>query len=175
MAAAPPAGARPVPTRPAPPGEYRFLTSWLLTAERERVWDAIWDSERWPEWWRGVRRAVETEPGDPGGIGRRGRYEWRSRIPYPVRFEVVSTVVERPHVLAGEATGGLIGSGTWRFFEDGGVTAVLYDWRVRPGKRWMNALAPLARPVFVWNHDQVMRWGGEGLARHLGAELLAHS
>jgi hypothetical protein len=38
----------------------------------------------------------------------------------------------------------------------------------------MNRLAPLARPVFGWNHDVVMRWGGEGLARRLGGRLLAH-
>ena len=28
--------------------EYRFLTTWLLEAERERVWEAIFDSEAWP-------------------------------------------------------------------------------------------------------------------------------
>ncbi|MCA1656715.1 MAG: polyketide cyclase, partial [Actinobacteria bacterium] len=35
-------------------------------------------------------------------------------------------------------------------------------------------LAPLARPVFRWNHDVVMRQGGEGLADRLGARLLAY-
>jgi hypothetical protein len=38
----------------------------------------------------------------------------------------------------------------------------------------MNLLAPLARPVFAWNHDVVMRWGGEGLARLLGTRLVAY-
>jgi hypothetical protein len=37
----------------------------------------------------------------------------------------------------------------------------------------MNRLAPLARPVFVWNHDYVMRQGAHGLATQLGAELVA--
>jgi hypothetical protein len=36
----------------------------------------------------------------------------------------------------------------------------------------MNALAPVARPFFEWNHDVLMAEGGRGLARHLGAELL---
>jgi hypothetical protein len=36
----------------------------------------------------------------------------------------------------------------------------------------MNLLAPVARPIFAWNHDYVMRNGGEGLARLLGAPLL---
>ena len=53
------------------------------------------------------------------------------------------------------------------------MTAVLYEWHVETSKRWMNLLAPLARPVFAYNHDVVMRWGGEGLARRLGAELIA--
>jgi hypothetical protein len=37
----------------------------------------------------------------------------------------------------------------------------------------MNLLSPVARPVFRWNHDYVMRTGGEGLARLLGARLLS--
>ncbi|MCB0877256.1 MAG: SRPBCC family protein, partial [Solirubrobacterales bacterium] len=143
---------------------YEFLTAWLLDAPREDVWDAIWDSGEWPTWWRGVVEAVETDPGTACGIGRRGRYAWRSRIPYPVRFEVVSTVVERPNLLEGEATGELEGVGRWRFLEQDGATAALYEWNVHTTKPWMNLVAPLARPVFRWNHDQVMRWGGEGLA-----------
>lgn len=154
---------------------YRFTTAWLLDAPREDVWEAIWESDRWPQWWRGVVEAVETDPGTPCGVGRRGRYTWRSRIPYPVRFEIVVTEMERPHVLAGEATGELEGTGRWRFFADDDVTAVIYEWNVATTKRWMNALAPFAAPAFRWNHDQIMRWGGEGLARHLGCRLLASS
>jgi hypothetical protein len=37
----------------------------------------------------------------------------------------------------------------------------------------MNLVALFARPVFSYNHDVVMGWGGEGLARRLGVPLLA--
>jgi hypothetical protein len=37
----------------------------------------------------------------------------------------------------------------------------------------MNLLAPVARPIFAWNHDYVMRNGADGLSRLLGATLLA--
>lgn len=154
---------------------YEFLTAWLIDAPREDAWDAIWESERWPEWWRGVVEATETDPGTPCGVGRRGRYAWHSRIPYPVRFEVVATAVERPHLLAGAASGELEGTGIWRLYEQDGLTAIVYEWNVRTTKRWMNAIGPIAAPVFRWNHDQVMRWGGEGLARLLGARLVASS
>ena len=50
---------------------------------------------------------------------------------------------------------------------------MIYDWRVSTSKRWMNAIAHLARGLFERNHDMVMRWGGEGLAQRLGARLLA--
>jgi hypothetical protein len=39
----------------------------------------------------------------------------------------------------------------------------------------MNLLAPVAKPVFRANHDWVMRNGGEGLARRLGAKLLLNA
>jgi hypothetical protein len=155
------------------PREYRFLTTWLLGCERERVWEAIYESEEWPRWWRGVERAERLAEGDERGIGQRGRYVWRSRIPYAVEFEIVTTQVDRPFLLEGEASGGLEGVGRWRLFEQGPVTAVLYEWTVRTTKPWMNLVAPLARPVFEWNHDWVMRNGGTGLADLLGCPLLA--
>ena len=75
--------------------------------------------------------------------------------------------------MAGTASGELQGTGRWRLFEQDGVTAVLYEWNVSTTKPWMNLLAPVARPVFAWNHDVVMGWGGQGLAGRLGVRLLA--
>jgi uncharacterized protein YndB with AHSA1/START domain len=53
--------------------QYEFLTTWLIEAERERLFEAIWESPRWPQWWPGVVEAVEVEAGDKRGVGRRGR------------------------------------------------------------------------------------------------------
>ena len=44
---------------------------------------------------------------------------------------------------------------------------------MRTTRAWMNLLAPVARPIFAVNHDYVMRNGGHGLAKLLGAPLLA--
>ena len=157
---------------------YRFLTTWLLEAERERVWEAVYDSESWPEWWRGVIATERLAEGDAAGLGQVGRYTWRSRLPYDLVFEMCTTRVERPELLEGEASGELAGTGRWRFFERaaegaGPVTAVLYEWDVATTKRWMNLLAPLARPVFRWNHDWVMRNGAVGICERLGCRLIA--
>jgi uncharacterized protein YndB with AHSA1/START domain len=153
--------------------EYRFLTTWLVEAPCERVWDVIEDAARWPEWWRGVVRVNELDPGGPGRVGARFEIEWRSRLPYPLGFEFTVDAVDPPRSMKGTARGELDGRGHWRLFEQDGVTAVVYDWQVATTRRWMNLLAPVARPVFEYNHDVVMGWGGEGLARRLQAPLLA--
>ena len=153
--------------------DYRFLTTWLLEAPRERVWDAIYDSERWPHWWKGVMEAEKLEEGDEDGVGQFGRYVWRARLPYRVEFFIRTTRVERPQMLEGDATGELAGIGRWRLFEQDGMTAVIYEWNVRTTRAWMNLLAPVGRPAFQWNHDYVMRNGGRGLAKLLGAPLIA--
>ena len=152
---------------------YAFLTTWLIEAEREAVWEVIDDVLAWPEWWRGVVSVDELDPGDEDGVGGRHSIEWRARLPYPIAFEFVTDRVERPRKMEGRAFGELEGSGCWRLFEQDGVTAVTYDWRVGTTKRWMNVLAPVARPAFEYNHDWVMARGGEGLARRLGAHLVA--
>jgi hypothetical protein len=137
------------------------------------VWEVIDDAMSWPEWWRGVVRVDQLEQGRPDKVGSRFEIEWRSRLPYPLAFEFTVDEVERPRTMKGRADGELAGTGRWRLFEDAGVTAVLYEWNVHTTKRWMNMLGPLARPAFAWNHDVVMRWGGEGLARRVDGRLLA--
>jgi hypothetical protein len=110
----------------------------------------------WPQWWRGVVRVEELVRGDARRIGSRYLIEWRSRIPYPLVFEFTTERSERPALMEGRAEGELQGRGCWKLFEEGGVTAVIYDWRVATTKPWMNAVAPLGRPLFAWNHDAVI-------------------
>ena len=79
--------------------EYRFLTTWLLDCERERVWEAIYDQRAWPSWWRGVESVVELEPGDENGVGAHSRLTWRSKLPYDLVFEAPTRTVERPRLI----------------------------------------------------------------------------
>jgi hypothetical protein len=83
--------------------------------------------------------------------------------------------VEPPHLIVGHASGDLDGVGEWRLFAGPSSTAVLYSWRVRTTKAWINLWGPLARPAFRWNHDHVMHQGGVGLAKRLNASLLLHN
>jgi uncharacterized protein YndB with AHSA1/START domain len=152
--------------------EYAFVTTWRIEAPIEKVWDAIYHADRWPSWWKGVESVVKVAAGDDQGVGSIRRYTWKSRLPYRLVFEMRTTRVEKPVALEGEATGELTGTGRWQLSQDGGITTARYFWNVRTTQAWMNLLAPLARPIFAWNHDIVMRQGGQGLARLLGVRLI---
>jgi hypothetical protein len=103
------------------------------------------------------------------------RSAWRSVLPYVLEFEFELLRVQPPSLLVGRARGELAGLGTWRVYEGEAGTASTWEWQVETTRAWMNALGPLARPVFAWNHHRIMRWGAEGAARHLGCRLLAAS
>ena len=151
--------------------EYHFVSIWPINAPIERVWEEIHHAERWPSWWKYVAGVDELEPGAADGTGKRMRLLFRTRLPYTLGFDVRVTRVQPPSELEAEATGELAGTGRWTLTPVAGGTLVRYNWDIRTTRRWMNLLAPVARPVFRWNHDELMRAGGQSLARRLGADL----
>ncbi|MBI3935656.1 MAG: SRPBCC family protein [Betaproteobacteria bacterium] len=153
--------------------EYRLTTVWRIDAPLQQVYEAICRPARWPSWWWGVKDVVELEPGDERGVGRLLRYTWKALLPYALTFTIRVVRVEPLAALEGIADGELEGTGRWRFSQEGSITAVCYEWQVRTTKRWMNLLAPIASPLFEWNHNLIMREGGKGLARLLGARLIS--
>ncbi len=150
---------------------YSFTTHWQAHAPIGRVWEAISRPMDWPNWWKGVVAVEEVEAGDESGVGALHRYTWKSALPYRLVFDMRVTKVEKPARLEGWASGELEGAGVWTFESDGDWTDVQYRWDIETTRRWMNALAPLLRPAFEWNHDWVMRSGGRGLAALLGVEV----
>jgi hypothetical protein len=155
--------------------EYRFVTHWHIEAPLHKVFDAVFDSLRWPQWWHGAEQVEERAPGDSNGIGSIRRYTWKSRLPYRLMFDARATRIEPPVTLEAITSGDLEGVGRWFFSYHGYMTTVRYEWHVRTTKPWMNLLAPIARFFFKKNHDALMQSGAEGLARLLGARLVAVS
>ncbi|NMG30803.1 SRPBCC family protein [Aromatoleum evansii] len=160
--------------RSAATNQYHLTTLWRLGAPVETVWDVITHPEHWPDWWAGAESVVSLEDGDADGVGARQQYIWKGRLPYRLRFISCVTRVERHRLLEAKVAGEVEGIGRWHFVFQDGATTLRYEWLVRTNPLWMNVLAPLARPVFRWNHNALMRAGGIGLARHLGAPLHRH-
>ncbi len=165
----------------------------------ETVWDALVDFKTWPDWWPGLQDVEEIAPGDENGIGQRANSHWRGPVGYTIEFEIETIGREYPKSLEGRATGEVAGSGTWHICPVAGLdqpgrrprrlasaperggrrqdpirvewTQIVYEWQVVVTRRWMQILNPIARPVFVWSHDHVMKGGAEGLAQYLGCEM----
>lgn len=154
---------------------YNFVTIWRVKAPVEAVWSEIYHSKLWPTWWKGVESVVELRKGGENGVGSIRRYTWKSKLPYRLSFEMETVRVEPPMLMEGIAAGELEGHGLWRLSTEGQETVARYDWKVQTTKGWMNLLAPIARPVFSWNHNVVMTWGAKGLASRLGTEVVSES
>jgi hypothetical protein len=150
---------------------YSFVTIWQVESPIDPVWEAIYDAEAYPRWWKAVLDVTKLDPGGADGVGRSDRFVWRAPLGYRLRFDLRLTTIQRPHRLGGTATGDLKGTGEWNLRHDEGTTEVRYDWNVRTNRGWMNALAPIARPVFKRSHDEVMRAGAVGLAQLLGVRV----
>ncbi|MBI3615601.1 MAG: SRPBCC family protein [Candidatus Omnitrophica bacterium] len=147
---------------------YSFVTLWKLKGPLEKVWEAIYHSERWPAWWKGVESVEEIRAAAGlDGVGSVRRFTWKSRLPYRLTFDVTVARVEPMALIESIAEGELAGTGRWTFSRDGDGVLARYDWNVRTSKPWMNLLAPVARPVFRWNHDVIMNWGLQGIDRLL--------
>ncbi|MEN9685870.1 MAG: hypothetical protein RLZZ28_1656 [Bacteroidota bacterium] len=153
---------------------YEFVTKWQIRAPLEQVWDAIHNSMEWPDWWKGVVQVKETDKGGVEGIGGVREYTWRSVLPYKLAFHMRLTEIDKYKRLKGEAFGELEGIGEWFFEEKNEICFVQYNWTVITNKAWMNYLSFMLKPAFNYNHDVVMRWGAEGLAKKLHAQLISH-
>jgi uncharacterized protein YndB with AHSA1/START domain len=147
--------------------EFHLVTDWTLPAPIDAVWAELTTPEAWPEWWRAVQRVELLENGDANGVGALRRFSWRTALPYSLSFEMRTVRVEPKTLIEGRAEGELSGVGRWSLRSDGAATLVRYDWRVEVTRPWMRVVAPLARPVFAWNHGVVMGWGREGIVRRL--------
>ena len=151
---------------------YEFVTVWRVDAPIEKVWDEIYYSEHWPEWWDGVESVEEIVEGDDLGVGSVRRYTWKSVLPYKLIFDVETVRVEPVTYLEGRAAGELEGSGVWTLASKDGGTVLRYDWHVSTTKNWMNILAAMLKPLFKWNHDVVMSRGAHGLSKRLRADVV---
>jgi hypothetical protein len=112
-------------------------------------------------------------PGRLDGVGRRYRLSVRTALPYTLSFDSETTRSSRPSIWEARIRGELEGTGLYEVFPVEGGSAVRHTWVVSTTRRWMNALTPIARPAFSWNHHVLMRDFATGLADRLGVRLLS--
>jgi Polyketide cyclase / dehydrase and lipid transport len=170
----PPRGTTPLnprwtPIRMSDRGRFEFFDEWRLAAALEAVWPVMRDIEAWPDWWPSVRSVTPVTGGSP----QTWEFRFRTRLPYDMAFAAELVRDDELQSAEAQVTGRVVGSGLCTATAIDGGTLVRFDWWVRPQLTWMRVLAPMARPVFRWNHRALMAEGAIGLARRLDTHLLA--
>ncbi|HLP49846.1 MAG TPA: SRPBCC family protein [Chitinophagales bacterium] len=152
--------------------DYNFLTVWKFDAPLEMVYNTVHNADNYHVWWRGQSPVETISQGNALGVGAVKRFRTRSILPYTLTYTgTVHEVIPLKRVV-GTTVGELEGCGTWLFGEENGQAIIKYSWVVRTNSRLMNFLAPVFKPIFEWNHDVVMRWGGRGLANYIGCRFI---
>ncbi len=148
---------------------YNLVTVWRLPSPAPVIWRILSRAWEWPRWWPFVERVEVLEPGDDRGLGARHRHHWKTCLPYRLRFELTVIRIDPLIRVDTRVSGDLVGIGRCRLRSRGDTTVIRYDWHVHTTRGWMNRLAPVARPVFLWNHQRVMAAGEAALRRLLSS------
>lgn len=145
---------------------YTFRDEWRVAAPIEAVWPIVRDVATYPRWWVEFVEARRTN--DLDGVGAVVAIHAKSALPYHMHFEIEVVRQEPPRLSAVRVRGDLNGEMTWTLAPHAGGTRLVFEETVSTGKPLLNALAPLFKPLFAWNHRIMMRNGEAGLRRLLG-------
>jgi hypothetical protein len=156
--------------------EFSLSTTWSIPAPLELVWLALVNTQKWPSWWKYVASVNELSPGSPNGINNIRQYHWCTCLPYNLLLNLHVIDVQPFRHLAVEVSGDLEGNGSCDIAWDSATesTNIEFLWRVQPCKDWMKSFTIVAKPIFTWNHNQVMKRGEQGLIQHLSRTKQAH-
>ncbi len=151
-------------------GKYQFTHSWRLQTTAQAVWERISDFEAIEDW-EGVTFQKVYHHGHPHGVGDHYRMHIRTRFGYRLTFQFSIVEKQECALIRLEATGDLHGYGIFRLEQCGDCTVLHYYWEVQTTKPWMKWCEPWLRPFFIWNHNQVIYRGIQGLTQHLELQL----
>ena len=143
--------------------DYRFTSYWRVRATVEEAYAALHDLESYPAWWPEVKEATRVDD-------KTFALRCRSTLPYDLVFHTTQAVEDPSSgILEASMTGDLEGFSRWTITAEGAGTLAVFEEEVEAKKRLLRVLAPVARPVFRFNHELMMRHGESGLRARLAA------
>jgi uncharacterized protein YndB with AHSA1/START domain len=141
--------------------EYVFIDEWDVDAPQEAVFMALADGSTYPEWWKPVYIACESE--GPPDVGRTSKQHFKGRLPYTLRTSSEIVRYEPPNEFEVSVVGDLTGRGVWTLTPIDGNVHIRFDWRVIADRPLLRYLTPVLRPAFRWNHNWAIKRAIEGL------------
>lgn len=128
---------------------FRFGGAWVLDRSPAELHAQLEDLEHYPDWWPQVRAVASL--GDDDAL-----VVVRSRLPYDLELHLHAEH-RRPDLLETSVAGDLAGWVRWRLVPlDERRTRLVFEQEVEVSGRLLGLAAYVARPVLVWNHEQMM-------------------
>jgi hypothetical protein len=149
---------------------YRFTDDWYVAADPQAARDLLRRVEEWPEWWPSSVSVQPAIPEHRRATVEAWRFTFQTRLPYRMSFQA-DVVHEEPMAVETTVVGRVRGVGRWRVDRVPEGSRVHFDWLVDPQLPWMRVLSPVARPVFIWNHESLMAEGARAFAEALGVAM----
>jgi len=151
--------------------EYAFVDEWTVAPPAQAVYDVLVDGRTYPEWWRGVYIAVESD--GPPGLGAVSRQHFKGRLPYHLHTRSTIVRIEPGALIEAEVDGDLRGRGLWTLTETNAGTHVRFDWTVHADRPLLRMLTPVMRPVLRSNHNWAIARAIDGLEPFVLSRSLA--
>ncbi len=149
--------------------EYAFVDEWDVAAPARAVYDALADGRSYPQWWRPVYIAVDTD--GPPVVGSIAQQHFKGRLPYHLRTRSKLVRLEPGALIEADVDGDLRGHGVWTLTPTATGTHVRFDWTVHADRRLLRVLTPLLRPALRANHNWAIARAIEGLEPYVLSRL----
>jgi uncharacterized protein YndB with AHSA1/START domain len=141
---------------------YSFTSVWRVRAPLDVCWSFLTSpDQRWLNWWRWLD-TIEVHR-TSGLVGSAAHCVWKSPFGFRLRMDLRLRDVDPGRRVDLTVDGDVKGGAVVRFSGDDAGTRIRVAWQVNTERAWMNATAPLLRPVYTWGHRVVMGAGERGL------------
>ena len=146
---------------------FRYDSTFDFAVSRDVLWDALNDTDRYPQWWPWLRSfdAAGLTPGTAAACAVRGP------LPYTLEFRVHIDEVEAGRSIDTRVTGDLEGPARLEIAGADGTSTARLTWSVELRLPLLSAASRVARPMLVWAHDHVVSSGVEQFRHHALAPL----
>ena len=144
---------------------FHFDRTWRFDVTADRLWDAVSDTTRFPEWFPWLE-ADHLGPLTPGTVAR-----FRIDPPLPYRLSLTVSVLDvvDGQTVDTDVSGDLAGPARLEVAPDGDAATARLVWSLVVQRPALTVLERVARPVMVWGHDAVVARGLDRFSAAIGA------
>jgi hypothetical protein len=149
------------------PTPFTFDRSWVFDVPVERLWAAVADTSRFPEWFPWLDEA-DLGPLEEGSTAH---FTVNPPLPYKLHLRVDVRRVVPESLVEGEVHGDVAGPARLEVAAHPAGSTARLVWSLRVCRPMLRGAERVARPLMLWGHDAVVSRGLDRFSAVLGATI----